>query len=306
MSKRIELIRDDVNPVNMRVAFKSFYINKFFNKWMKKFKCDTLSYQEFYYIMKKYWFEGTIACSRRINIPEVVKDEFSPVVFTPWVMTNSYNCYDFPTHARPINTRAVNYISNKDLEIDKEIVIGWCQPNHKGIYTLISPKLQQLVDLEMVIRICTKNQKAPWIIAMSPEDKKAVDKLVDDLESDDSVLITMLEDIKNAKALTSGAPYVVDKLEAQRQKIEDDIKTLLGIQNVGIAQKKEHFTDDEVQTNNEEVSETSEEYLDEINAFFDRVNKCFGTSFNVSLSYEVELPYNEEEEDSQKEEQKDE
>ena len=293
---RSELIRRKNDPVDMRKAFEFFYNNKFFNMWMKKFKFTGLDYQESYYIMKKFWFEGTIACSLRLNPPQVA-ERLPKLVFTPWVMSQTYNCYDFPNYARCINVRAVSYININELEVDKEIVIGWCMPNHKGVYSLIAPKLQELVDLEMVIRICTKNQKAPWIIAMSPEDKLAVEKLIDDMSSDDSVLITMLNDLKNTKALTSGAPFVVDKLEAQRQKVEDDIKTSIGKMNVGIAQKKEHFTDDEVQSNNQEIEESSEDFLDEVKAFFDRCNKTFNVEIGIELSHEPEEVYNEEEEE---------
>lgn len=297
MSK-IDLIRSTKDPVNMRQAFKFFYENKFFNLWMKKFQINGLDYQETYYIMKKFWFEGTVACSLRLN---PIEDKRLPkIVFTPWVMSRMYNCYDFPTHARCINVRAVSYININELEIDKGIVIGWCQPNHKGVYSSIAPKVQQLVDLEMIIRICTKNQKAPWIIAVNPEDKKAIDKFVDDLESDDPVLLTALNDLKNAKSLNSAAPYVVDKLEAQRQKVEDDIKTMLGESNVGIAQKKEHFTDDEVQANNQEIETADENFLDEVNAFFERCNKTFGVNISIELPEREEMEYNE---DVEKEEE---
>ena len=287
---KFELIRS--NKMDMRTAFKAFYINKFFNMWMKKFKFGQLDYQEIFYIMKKYWFEGTIACSERLNPPEVA-EMLPKCVFTPWVLSGVYNCYDFPTSARCINVRAVSYISNKVLEIDKEIVIGWCQPNHKGVYSSIDAKIHQLVDLEMIIRVCTKNQKSPWIIAFSPEDEKAVKQLIEDMDGDDPVLTTMLKDLKNTKALTSGAPFIVDKLEAQRQKVEDDIKTMLGMSNVGIAQKKEHFTDDEVQSNNAEIQESNDDYLDEIKAFLERCNKTFGTSYSVELAHENQLEYNE-------------
>ena len=266
----------------IRTSFKFFYENKFFNMWMNKFKFQGLSYQEKHFIMKKFWMDGTIACSLRLNPFE--DDRFAKVVFTPWVFAQTYNCYDFPNFARCINTRGVSYINMDELEVDKGIVLGWCQANHKGVYSMIAPKVNQLVDLEMVIRICTKNQKAPWVIAMSPEDKKAVDSLIDDLESDEPILITMLNDLKNAKALNSTAPFIVDKLEAQRQKIEDDVKTILGKANVGIAQKKEHFTDDEVQTNNSEIASNSEDYLIYLKDFFERCNKTFEIQLGVELN----------------------
>lgn len=287
---------------NVRTSFKFFYDNKFFNMWMNKFKFNGLSYQEKHYIMKKLWMDGTIACSLRLNPFE--DERFPKVVFTPWVISQTYNCYDFPNFARCINTRAVSYINIEELEVDKGIVLGWCQANHKGIYSMIAPKIGQLVDLEMVIRICTKNQKAPWVIAMSPDDKKAVDSLIDDLESDEPILITMLNDLKNAKALNSTAPFILDKLEAQRQKIEDDVKTILGKANVGIAQKKEHFTDDEIQTNNSEIASYDEDYLIYMKDFFDRCNKAFGVQLGVELNQdEIIIPDYEEQ---PKEEQEDE
>lgn len=297
---RVEIITNNENGSNVRIAFKFYYENKFFNDWMKKFKIGGMNYQEAYYVMKKFWFEGSVACSERINIPENVKAEIPFFVFTPWVMANKYNCYDFPTHARPINTRSVTYINPDALEVDKEIVLIWCQANHKGIYSSISPKLSQLIDIEMVIRICTKNQKAPWVLAFSPEDKKAIQKFINDFESDEPILTTMLNDLKNAKSLVSAAPYVVDKLEAMRQKIEDDIKTMLGISNVGIAQKKEHFTDDEVQSNNKEIDESNDDFLDEVNQGFERCNSVLGTKFTIELAHSSN--YNEEEEDEQEEE----
>lgn len=285
--------RNEISSERVKANFKFFYDNKFFNIWMNKFKINGLDYQEKHYVMKKFWSDGTIASSKRIN-PEEVEDRLPKIVYTPWVFANTYNCYDFPNYARCINVRGVSYISNEILKVDKDIVIGWIQANHKGIYSSIECKINQLVDLEMVIRICTKNQKAPWIIGMSPEDKVAVNSLITQLESDDPVLITMLNDLKNVKALNSTAPFIVDKLEAQRQKIEDDIKTSLGKSNVGIAQKKEHFTDDEVQTNNAEIRDNDEYFLVYMKDFFDRTNKTFGTSISVELADDGIIEYEEE------------
>lgn len=289
--------RNRVSSSAIRQQMKFYYDNKFFNKWMNKFKfSENLTYQEKHYIMKKFWSNGTIACSRRLN---PIEDERLPkLVFTPWVLADTYNCYDFPNYAMCINTRGVSFISDKALEVDKDIVLGWAQANLKGVYSMIECKVNQLVDLEMVIRICTKNQKSPWIIAMSPEDKKAVDQLVNDMESDEPILVTMLQDLKNAKALNSTAPYILDKLEAMRQKIEDDIDTQIGESNVGIAQKKEHLTDDEVQSNNVVIQNNDEDFLMHVKSFFSRINECFGIQYDVELNREeyMDIPNQEEEE----------
>lgn len=296
---RKEVIRKRKSALEVRKAFEFYYNNKFFNYWMNKFKIGGMDYQEAYYLFKKFWFEGTAAISERVGIPEEVKELISKFVITPWVMAEKYNCYDYPTHARAINTRAVSYISDKILEVDKGIVLLWCMPNHKGVYSLLAPKIKQLIDLEMVIRICTNNQKSPWIVAMSPEDKAAINKFIEDMDSDEPILVTMLNDLKNAKALTSAAPFILDKLEAIRQKLEDDCKTIISVSNVGIAQKKEHFTDDEVQANNQEIVENGNNFVTEIQSHFDRANKIFGLNLTIELNNPV--IYNEGEENKEEE-----
>ena len=137
MSK-LQFVKNDNNGVAVRKSFEFYYTNKFFNKWMKKFVIKGMDYQEAYYMMKKFWFEGTIACSKRIGIPSEVEGMVSSFVLTPWVMSDKYNCYDFPTHARCINVRGVSYINMDALEVDKDIVLLWCQANHKGVYSLIA------------------------------------------------------------------------------------------------------------------------------------------------------------------------
>ena len=113
-----------------------------------------------------------------------------------------------------------------------------------------------------------------------------------------------LEEVDKAKSLTSGAPYILDKLEQDRQKIENDILTMLGVNNVGIGEKKEHLIVDEVNANNEDIEQQSYSFKNEIEDFFDRVDKVLGFKVHVIDMNEMfkeaedevdEKDYNEEE-----------
>ena len=94
-------------------------------------------------------------------------------------------------------------------------------------------------------------------------------------------MVVPLEEVDRAKSLTSGAPYILDKLEQDRQKIENDILTMLGVNNVGIGEKKEHLIVDEVNANNEDVEQQSYSFKSEIEDFFDRVDKVLGFKVHV-------------------------
>ena len=164
---KIKIYRPRVSSNDVRKKIKFYYLEKFFNKWMNKYEFSNLNYQQKRYIMKKFWSVGTIACSQIKSADETLArlmDDGSidmgenKIIFTPWTFANRYNIYDFPTHVNLINTRGVKFITTKILEIDKEVVIGFAQKNHKSIYSSIEAKIDELVDIEMKKRVSRKAQ----------------------------------------------------------------------------------------------------------------------------------------------------
>ena len=299
MSK-IKVNKKSEKALVVRNRFEFYYNEKFFNKWLNKFKFDGLNYQQINYIMKKFWAVGTIACSKPVGIPNNLGIDLGEdsIIFTPYAPTNVFNIYDYPTQVNLINTRGVKFINSKPLNIDEEVVIGFCQRNHKSIYSSIECKIKQLVDLEMTMRTNTKGQKMPWLFITTPENKEAVNELIQGLDNDEPILFTTMEEVeKSQNALTSGAPYVLDKLEQLRQKLENDILSILGVNNVGVAEKKEHLVVDEINANNQDIQENSDDYLTMMKEFFDRVEKVLGYKVNVSMEHEQQIMYNKDEED---------
>lgn len=270
------------NAGDIRRSFEFYYQQKFFNKFLGRIKAEGLTYQQFNYIMRKMWSVGTSSCAK-IPFTDTPDRPEGELVFAPWVLSNRYNIYDFPVEARMINTRGVAFIPSKSLKVDEEIVLGWIQPNHKSVYSSIEAKVKELVDIEMTMRTNMKASKTPWIFGISPENKENMKNLAENLESDEPNLFISIEDIEKAKALTSGAGFNVDKLEMQRQKVENDILTILGVNNVGIAEKKEHLTDDEVNVNNQAIMESGDSYIDMLNEWTTRIYDAFGKRIKFEL-----------------------
>lgn len=289
MSKK-RIFRPRTSSADVRKKIRFFYLEKFFNKWMSKYEYPELNYQQKHYLMKKFWSEGTIACSliksadpvlAGLMKDDVIDMQENKVIFTPWTFSNRYNIYDFPTHVRLINVRGVKFITPDELEMDKDVVIGYAQKNHKSVYSSIEAKINELVDIEMKKRVARKAQSQPWLFAFSPEDYEQAKVLQEQMENDEPYMFVPLEEVDRAKSLTSGAPYILDKLEQDRQKIENDILTMLGVNNVGIGEKKEHLIVDEVNANNEDVEQQSYSFKSEIEDFFDRVSKVLGFKVHV-------------------------
>lgn len=283
-----------------RMALKQHYLEKFFNKFLNKFEFTGLSYQQIAFIMRQFWSYGTIGCFIREDW-NVIKespttDEYDKIVFAPWVMSGKYNIYNFPTEVRFINTRAVAFIPTHAFGLDESACIGYIMRNKKGVITLIEAKLNQLVDIEMVFQVCLQGQKMPWFIACSPEDEAKMKQLFKRIARDENVLFGGFDDLKNVKALVSGAPYILDKLYQNKQAIENEILTLLGINNIGTLQKKEHLTTGEVEENDQQIQSSSDEFLSNLQEFFGRIKDVLDYDIQVKLKDEFLV---DEEEDSQ-------
>ena len=274
--------------VKDRIRF--FYIEKFFNKWMSKYEYPELNYQQKHYIMKKFWSVGNVACSNissgdpllaGLMASGEIDMKENKIIFTPWAFAERYNIYDFPTHATLINTRGVKFITPRILEIDKEVVIIYAQKNHKSVWSSIECKVEEIIDLEMKKRTALKAQSQAWFFAFSPEDLKIAKALQDSLDNDEPYMFGAFNDPDRIKGITSGAPYIVDKIQQQIDGRVNEVLTMLGVNNIGIDEKKEHLVVDEINANNEDIEQQSISFKSEIEDGFDRVDKVLGTKVNV-------------------------
>lgn len=312
------MILVDVDGNNVEVSKSAvtrkelyFYYNqKYFNKFLNKFKFEGLTYQQINYIMRKFWNDGTIGAFIRQDWDIIKNDKFykkhpeEQIVFAPWTMNDRYNIYDFPIELRFINTRAVSFIPVTPFRIDEDAVIGYIQRNKKSVFSSIKVKIAQLVDIEMTIRTNLKTQKYPWIIGVTPEDKNKIENIFDKVDEDNPYIVAGLDDLKNSKALVSEAPYTLDKLYNLKNAIDGEILTMLSVNNIGMLEKKEHAIVDEVNANNQEIEESGESFLDCLQEFFGRINDVLGykkakVSLNEVEDEAIEIQPNKEEDNNE-------
>lgn len=289
MAKEI-YYRAKASDKKVKDKIRFFYVEKFFNKWMSKYEFPELNYQQKHYIMKKFWSVGNVACSNissgdpllaGLMASGEIDMKENKIIFTPWAFAERYNIYDFPTHATLINTRGVKFITPRILEIDKEVVIIYAQKNHKSIWSSIECKVEEIIDLEMKKRTALKAQSQAWFFAFSPEDFKIAKALQESLDNDEPYMFGAFNDPDRIKGISSGAPYIVDKIQQQIDGRVNEVLTMLGVNNIGIDEKKEHLVVDEINANNEDIEQQSISFKSEIEDGFDRVDKVLGTKVNV-------------------------
>ena len=291
MAKR-NFQRDDDGATLNRAIFKSYYILKYFNLFMNAYKFKGLDYQQKDFLLRKMWAMGRIAC---FKLPYVTPNHpQGEVVLCPYAVSK-LNIYDFPVEVNLIKLKNVNFIPTKAMVVDKDVVIGFAQRNKHSVMEMVLPLINKIVDVEMVLRTSLKSQKTPWLIGYTPENENQKKAMKEFLENDESYLFIETEDVNQFKAIVSGANYNCDKLYNLKCAYENEIKEYLGINNLGVNEKKEHLIGDEINVNQEIVESHGECFLDCLKEFCERIKEVLGYDISVELNKPDSQEYDEEE-----------
>lgn len=258
--------------------FYWYYQNKFYNYFMSNYEFEGLDYQQTNFLLRKFWKLGNIAAFRIKNTDILGLAEFTE---------QEFNMYDYPIRALLINERGVPFIPSQPLLVDEEVVIGYAQKNHKSVFSFIDLYCKKLANVEMAIKINLNVQKTPWIIANSdPQAEDQIKALFENVANGEEKLYINAEDVNKIQTLVSGAPYLIDKLYAYKQALENEVLTFLGINNIGITEKKEHLINSEVEANNEVVDYSYDNFISAMQDFFERIKEVLGFDIKVKNKHD--------------------
>ena len=180
-----------------------------------------IDYQQVDFILRKFWENGSIA-GFKLPMSEGSKDHPQGLaVFTPFA-PNGWNIYDWPISVNLINTRGVRFIPTGVQQVDKDVVIGYIQRNKKGVGFFVDSIVQDIVVIDMVIRINLNAHKMPYLVVVDPLSEKKMKALYDKIKDDDPELFISSDEANNFKALVSGAPFILDKLYNLKQAKENE------------------------------------------------------------------------------------
>lgn len=297
MAKRV-FKREGDSSIVTRESLVSYYILKYFNLFMNSYKFTGLDYQQKDFLLRKMWAMGRIAC---FKLPYETKEHpQGELVFCPYAVSQ-LNIYDFPVEVSLIKLKNVKFIPTKRLKVDKEVVLGYAQRNKHSVLEMVLPLINKVVDAEMVLRTALKSQKTPWLVGYSPENEEQRQTIKNNLDSDEPYLFLEIEDINQFKAIVSGANYNCDKLYNLKQCYENEIKEYLGINNLGVNEKKEHLIGDEINVNQEIVESHGECFLDCLKEFCERIKEVLNYEVSVELNKPDSIEYKENEGDEEDE-----
>ena len=298
MAKRV-FRRNDESGTLTREKIKAYYILKYFNLFMNGYKFSNIDYQQKDFVLRKMWAMGRIACFRLANATK--SHPQGEIVFCPYAVSK-LNIYDFPVEVNLIKLKNVSFIPTRSMKVDEDVVLGYAQRNKHSVLEMVMPLIEKIVDVEMTLRTALKSQKTPWLVGYEPESEEQKRIIKDNLDSDEPYLFMEMDNINSFKAIVSGANYNCDKLYNLKQCYENELKEYLGINNLGVNEKKEHLIGDEINVNQEIVESHGECFLDCLKEFCERIREVLGYDIEVELnkpdSIEYELDTDDKEEDN--------
>ena len=276
-----------LNKNEIREKIEQMYFDKYYSLFLGHYHCDSLTEEQRRFVLSQMWLKGAVACwilpeskttvslnDLKTNKKVLKQDDENLMIFTPFA-PNTFNLNNGVSVATLVALRGAQFITNKELINNKDIVIGYGHTSHKAVVDLIKPLIERIVEIEMTINTCLFNNKLPRLIVCSPEDKAKLKDLVSRVENDENVIYLDSDSADVMKDVLTSGEYVIDRLYTYKTQIENEILTLLGIDNIQ-NEKKERMLTNEVDANNDIISYNAHLYLDTLNEWGDRVDKILG------------------------------
>ena len=274
---------------SLRERARHIYRNRYFNLFMSAYKFKGISNEQQDFILRKMWslgsigafiVEGTLPSDA---IPESVNQYPNGVIAFTTFAPVEFNIYDWPIKVNLIQYRGAKFIPTSIQIVNKDVVIGFAQRNKKPVCEIVDFFIDKIVDVDMTIQMQLKAHKVPYLISCTPENEATLKNLMHKLENDDGEIYLSSSEVDAIKTLQTGNTYIIDKLFNYKTALENELLTYLGIDNVGVMEKKEHLDVDEVNSNNDLINDNSDNFLKSLEEFCERIN----TYLNYEISVEA-------------------
>ncbi len=257
--------------------FEHFYF-KYMNIFKSSYRCDELQEQEQDYILEQFWLGSGVAAFNLINPQE--RTPLTSLIGFQQFVESQWNLYNYPIMCRLLNPRNSPNVPMTDLKVNTDVVLGWSNKAHISVYQMIEPLIYALVELKMTENTNTILQKLPFLVPIDEVDKERKKDIIENILNDDIAVFANLTDINTLKVLPTPTPYILDKLSSQETNIENQILTILGVDNIGNVEKKERLVEDEANSNNELINDHAENFLQCLTKWSERINEVLGFKMN--------------------------
>ena len=205
------------------------------------------------------------------------KDEIIGEMALPVAIGGGRTVYDIPTERRAY----ANNGYSKNLTVDNSVIIynNYIHTNNKS--ALVDFALE-LTDIDETIRVNARAQKTPVLLQGEEKQVATLLNLYEQFDGNAPMVFgdKSISADKLITAISTGAPYVADKLYELKSNIWNEALTYLGIPNVQ-TNKKERLITDEVERSNGGTMASRFTDIEMRRKACDEINKMFNLNISV-------------------------
>lgn len=249
--------------------------NKYFNIWMNSRDYEGLSRVQKRFLMKRWYYDGSIGCGKDKHLPELF--------FAPWNM-QKVDMYGEPKEILFINLFNSSVIPKEEQEVGKDAVIGYVMSNRKGISYFVNYFVERMVELELILNVNVNLQNIPFLIALKDGvvSKNKAKDLIERILNHELAVFVDVNELQEVQSFTTNTPYICDKLRSIYYDYENQLYTILGIDNTKFDGSNKQFQlTEELDSNTIEINAYGEDIDTNIKDFFKEVNEVLGIEIKV-------------------------